>query len=259
MRACGARAPASRRSRWRANVPARWPPPCQRTGAALRATKRGASRSDVPLRTRRWRQADAHAAPITALAIDPAARRIGSASGDGTARLWRADTGDRVATLDGHRGPVDFVSFSRDGRTVLTAGRDATARLWEAEGGRPLKTFRVPEQFLDPIHAFNLNHHGELSADGRHLVTVTSGDRMMVFQPGLVWDVEDEMQVGALRHEGAIYHIALAGGDRWVLTTSYDHTAKLWDVASGKLLRTFSGHQAPVLTGVVYADGRLLV
>ena len=111
---------------------------------------------------------------------------------------------------------------------------------------------------LDPIHDFNANHHGALTADGRYLVTVTAGDGMMVFQPGLVWDVRKGEVVHALAHEGAIYHISLEHGDRCVLTTSYDTTARLWDLATGQLRGVFSGHEAPILTGVVYANGKLL-
>jgi WD40 repeat protein len=213
---------------------------------------------DGTLAARVWRNEGAHQGAVTCLAFHPQSRSVVSVSGDGTGRVWHCETGERIAELIGHSEAVDFVSYAKDGEMILTAGRDGTARLWESDSGRCLKTFRVPDRFLDPIHAFNLNHHGALSEDGRHLVTVTSGDYMMVFQPGLIWNVDDAQFMHPLWHEGAIYHIALVGGDRWVLTTSYDHTARLWDLQTGRLLRTFSGHQAPVLTGVMYADGKLL-
>ena len=213
---------------------------------------------DAALAARIWKNERAHDRAITRVAFHPESRSVASAAEDGTARVWRFETGHRIADLDGHTDAVDFVSYSSDGAMIITAGRDGTARLWKSENGQPVKTFRIPDRFLDPIHAFNLNHHAALTADGRYLVTVTAGDYMMVYQPGLVWDVHEGTLLHALAHEGAIYHISLEGGDRWVLTTSYDTTAKLWDLATGQLLRTFSGHEAPVITGVVYADGKLL-
>jgi WD40 repeat protein len=213
---------------------------------------------DGTLAARLWKNERAHSRAITRVAVHPELRSVASASEDRSARVWRLDTGERIADLEGHTDAVDFVSYSRDGTLIVTASRDGTARLWESRTGAPVKTFRIPDQFLDPIHAFNLNHHAALTADGRRLVTVTAGDFMMVFQPGLVWDVHEGTLLHALAHEGAIYHISLEAGDRWALTTSYDTTAKLWDLESGHLLRTFSGHEAPVITGVVYANGKLL-
>jgi WD40 repeat protein len=211
------------------------------------------------LGTRVWRREGAHAKAVACLAFHPQARSVASASLDGTARVWSAETGEPLAELVGHGKAVEFVSYSRDGNTIVTAGRDAETRLWEPDTGRCLETFRVPDQFLDPINPFNKNPHGALTEDGAYLVTVTAGDFMMIFQPGLIWSVRDRRLLRALRHEGSIRHISLVDGDRRVLTTSYDQTARIWDLGSGRLLRTFSGHEAAVRMGLVYAAGKLLV
>jgi WD40 repeat protein len=42
-------------------------------------------------------------------------------------------------------------------------------------------------------------------------------------------------------HAGAIYAVAISADGRYILSTSMDETAKLWDAASGQELRTFTG------------------
>src|SRR5262245_21652730 len=60
-------------------------------------------------------------------------------------------------------------------------------------------------------------------------------------------------------HQETVYGVALSADGKQLLTASFDKTIKLWDVASGKEIRTFGGekgHQNLVL-GVTFApDGQ---
>ena len=53
-----------------------------------------------------------------------------TASDDGTARLWDAESGETLDELEGHTSWVRTASFSPDGARVVTASRDSTARVW---------------------------------------------------------------------------------------------------------------------------------
>ena len=56
-----------------------------------------------------------------------------TASWDGTARLWNAETGEPVRAFAGHTGRIQRAVFSPEGLRVLTAGlEDEAARLWSA-------------------------------------------------------------------------------------------------------------------------------
>ena len=71
-------------------------------------------------------------------AFSPDGRRIVTASGDRTARIWDAATGKSIAVLSGHGDMVLSAAFSPDGRRIVTASEDKTARIWDADTAKPL-------------------------------------------------------------------------------------------------------------------------
>jgi WD40 repeat protein len=66
---------------------------------------------------------------------------------------------------------------------------------------------------------------------------------------------EAVLQVG---HRRAIRSIAFSPDGRWLASGAKDNTIKIWDVASGRLLRTLYGHGSPVNALAVSPDGKLL-
>jgi dipeptidyl aminopeptidase/acylaminoacyl peptidase len=74
-----------------------------------------------------------HESWVQSAVFSPDGRRILTASWDGTARLWDAETGAPGPVLRGHEGRVRTAVFSPDGRRILTASGDRTARLWPGE------------------------------------------------------------------------------------------------------------------------------
>lgn len=85
---------------------------------------------------------EGHTAPIVALTASADGAQLGSASWDGTARIWTLATGaSRVLT--GHQGNVNGIAFLGEGR-IVTAGYDATLRIWPKEGAPQIVTLPTP-------------------------------------------------------------------------------------------------------------------
>jgi len=79
---------------------------------------------------------------------------------------------------------------------------------------------------------------------------------MLVFDVGAC--AEDNYAIDIvpqLGHSGTIVSVAFSPDGRQLLSSSYDPAPKLWDVATGRLLRTFTGHSNPVTALSFSPDG----
>lgn len=158
--------------------------------------------------------------------------RIGVWQGvDGRVQVWEPRTGtcrwSLGARLEG--GALDGSQYevSADGRHVLTAEEDG-ARLWSVADGR----CRV-------LAAGAATHALCFSPDGR-TVAVAGKDRVI-----RVWNVGDGQQIRGLATltglTAAAGHLAFGDGGRLLLSgTTGDHTVQVWELRSGRCLRTFT-------------------
>jgi WD40 repeat protein len=148
---------------------------------------------------------------------------VATASDDHTARVWEAATGKEVAVLRGHTDELRHVAFSPDGRRVLTAGMDPVPRVWDPATGKEILALKGHEASV-AVALF--------SPDGRHILTGSSGSTPL--------------------HEGDDIRRQVIGA-RFVK----DHTARLWDAATGKQEAVLE-HDGAVSAAAFSPDGRRL-
>jgi WD40 repeat protein len=186
-----------------------------------------------------------HDRPVISAAFSPDGRRIVTASGDRTARIWDATTATQLALLSGHGDPVISAAFSRDGRRIVTASLDQTARIWDATTARQLAVF---------------SGHG----DGVYTAAFSPDDRRIVTasKDGIarIWDVATARPLAILSgHDGEVFGAAFSPDGRRIVTASEDGTARIWDSVTARLLVVLSGHEDFVQSPAFSPDGQRIV
>jgi WD40 repeat protein len=75
---------------------------------------------------------------------------------------------------------------------------------------------------------------------------------------------EPILRIETGEHTSAVRHVSVDQAGKWLVTSSEDRTARVWDLKTGKLLRTFrvhigSGTDGTIYTSALSPDGKLVV
>lgn len=185
-----------------------------------------------------------HEGAIWAIEFTSDGRFIITSGGDGTIRMWNAQTGQEVREFIGHQASVNNVTISPDGKWLGSSSPDNTARIWDMSTGTEV------EQIA------GLSGGGwsaEFTSDGKQLLTVDAVSAKL-------WDVATKTLIREfVGHTDDVYFMAVSPDGRYLATVSNDATARLWDMQTGIEIRQFLGHVGWI-GGVDFSpDGRYLL
>ena len=167
-----------------------------------------------------------HSDWVMALAFLPDGKHFVSASRDKTARMIGTSTRELESTYQGHGGPIFAVAVNEKGDRLFTAGRDRKIHIWEPKDAKK---------------------SGEIGTfDGDIFRLCIFKDRL--FAAGAEQTIFEHRSTGQrdrLRtysgHRDAIFSLALSQDGQRLASGSFDGEIRLWDTASGELLRAFPG------------------
>jgi WD40 repeat protein len=202
---------------------------------------------NAPARTGQWKGVKW----VWSVAFSPDEKRaISSGALDRALRLWRVEDGKEVRQFLGHKAWVYAAAFSPDGKYVLSSGAgnevrdDYTVRLWDVESGKELRKFEGHTGYV---------WRAIFSPDGKKIASAGCNDRSF-----RIWDAATgkPLVIGARAHDGNVVGIAFSPDGKHLLTSGNDLTCKLWEVETGKLLRTYTGAGDHVEAVAFSPDGK---
>jgi WD40 repeat protein len=118
-----------------------------------------------------------HSSIIITARFSPDETLVVTASGDGTAKLWDAETGEALRTMAGLVGAVINAEFSPDGTRILTMSLE-TASVWDLQG-RELATLTSDSASLFTYVSW--------SPDGRYILACYRDGSAMLWD-SISWD-----------------------------------------------------------------------
>ena len=198
---------------------------------------------DLEKRTCRLNMAG-HTNVVQSVCFSPDGQFALSGSADCTLRLWDLKTGDCIRPLPGHTGSVRSICFSPDGKTAISGSTDRTVKFWDLESGDCVNTLDDMDYEVNTVN---------ISPDAKR--ALTGGDLSVE-----VWDTKTYKYIRSLEgHTNIVQSVCFSPDATKAISGGWDHTVKLWDVETGKCLRTFVNGEDNMLNvrpvpEVVYFD-----
>lgn len=183
------------------------------------------------------RSLEGHSDWLYSAEFSPDGTRIVSASQDGTARVWDAETGELLRELVGHDKAVTHAHFNWNGSRIVTASHDKTARFWNAQSGEQLQELTGHTGVISDVR---------FRRDGNQIVTASYDNTARI------WEVLDDRdgagnwvteQFVLEGHTEKVTAAAYSLDSRFLVTASRDRTARIWDAETGELLHELLGHE----------------
>ncbi len=234
-----------------------------------------------------------HSDYSTIVAISPDDQYIASAGGgDSTVKLWRLSDGEFIRTVVANpyaQGDRYFsVVFSPDGQYLVTVGQrsidlwrvpDGThVRRFSTQGGkvafsydgsklagiqgRSIKIWSVPDgteigtlTIPNPNNTYIALFSVAFSPDGS---TVAAGGQFFISKYIFVWDANSQTYLRAIQTNTQISEIVFLPDNITVATACSDRFARLWNIETGTVVRSFEHPDTLAYTIALSRDGTLL-
>ena len=197
---------------------------------------------------------DAGPVTLSAAALSPDGRLIAAnyRGLSGSVCVFDTGTGRPIAQhASAHASPVSAMTFSGDGFKLVTADVEGTIKIWE--DARKLTSKSAASMTLKG-HEAAITHVGFSSA-GKQLVS-TSADKT-----ARVWDMDHTgAAIRVLERSGNGCYVARFSPDGQLIAAADGSSVRLWDAATGKLVRNLSAGDKGRVSSVAFSptDNRLL-
>lgn len=220
----------------------------------------------------------AHERSLTQVRYNREGDLLFSSGKDKSPSVWYSVNGERLGSYNGHSGTVWSIDVSWDTNSFLSASGDGTVRLWDVQTGNEKMTFdeKIPCRCCGFSYSGNLffftnddvmgrpceihindirikGHNGSvgrINVSGSGFKKVTSGlwgtlDEFIVtgHENGELaqWDIKEMACIRREKpHQGQIMDLQTNKDLTFLISSSKDNTAKLFDIETLKHLKTYT-------------------
>ncbi|SCU77695.1 LAME_0A01948g1_1 [Lachancea meyersii CBS 8951] len=202
------------------------------------------------------------------LSVDSCKKIIVSGSADKTVKVWHVES-RTCYTLRGHSEWVGCVKLHPSSFTCFSGSDDTTIRMWDIRSNTCIKIFRghvgqvqkvLPLTILDTDQLVvdpSSDAKSTPAADEETSETGVTGvmDKSLTYPTHLLsCSLDNTIKLWEVRtgkcvrtHFGHLEGIWDIAADNFrIVSGAHDKTVKVWDLQSGKCIHTFDSHKAPI-------------
>src|SRR5262249_1253923 len=200
--------------------------------------------------------------PVRAIAVSPDGKVVAASRGN-QVHIFDGKKGDYIKTFidpqlktpDGkeakaaHISLVESMAFSPDGKTLATGSFQESTR-WDAEKGEPKKRIGG---FADRVVAIGYSADGKYVGTGGGATTEDGEIKIFEAETGkLVIEIKNG-------HSDTVFGVAFSPDGKLLATCAADKFVKVFEVPSGKFVKSFEGHTHHVMDVGWTPDGKKIV
>ena len=201
--------------------------------------------------------------PIRAAAFSADGAMVATASDDNLIHTWSAETGAAFDVLKGHKAPVTALAFAPGGELISTTG-DGISLSWNlSPAWKPERTIGSDgpgSPFADRVNALAFSPDGKFLAIGGG--EPSRGGEIKI------WDIQSGKTTAQSApvfarefpntHSDAVLALDFSADGKFLASGAADKIARVIELSSGKVVKSFEGHTHHIL-GIAWSlDGRTL-
>ncbi len=237
----------------------------------------------------------AHRRSVTCVVFSPDSKKLASVSFDRKTKVWNSATKRLINKFHGHSNWLKCVAFSPNGEYLASAGLDKKVIVREADSGKVIRTLYGHDYGIEKV-LFTADSKKVLSfcyrsktllihrvSTGRLIKRVVFNTKARLMRSGFskdlryvaldrgtrisLWDVGTGDKIRDFKkgvHIAGVYSLCFSPDGKYLASgggSSYntqDGSVKIWEVQTGKLIKTIRAHEADVHLAFT-PDGKYLV
>ena len=159
-----------------------------------------------------------HFDSTNSLVYSPDGQQIITTADDGKIKVWDVRSGFCIVTFTEHSSAVTACEFSKKGKVLFTSSLDGSVRAWDLIRYRNFRTFTAPTRLA--FSSIAVDPSGEVVCAGSH-------DSFDIH----IWSVQTGQLLDQLAgHEGPVATLAFAPNGGILVSGSWDHTVRIWNI-----------------------------
>ena len=186
-----------------------------------------------------------HTAWVSSANFSSDGKKIVTASGDKSAKIWDASSGILLADLKGHTDYISSAEFSPDDRKIITASKDHHVKIWDAGTGILLADLKGHTALVNSA---------SFSPDGKKILTASSDGLVKIWNAA-----KGSLLLNLKGHNSAIWSAQFTSDNKKIVSWGDEYTVEVWDAITGSPGLTLKGSSWKINSVEISPDGRKIL